>query len=145
MRLRARSKTVSSAVPWRTRTPQLEPRWSWMGLRWPFRQQRTSAWYAGPVCRRLRREAAGAGGVVDGPPLAVPPAEDERLVRRPGVQEVAAVAVAVELHERPHVVERDPDFRQGAFQLGKRDALAPGVELLEDPAERGRHEPHRES
>ena len=41
---RVRSKTVSRASPERTRTPQLEPAWSWIGLRCPFRQHRTSAW-----------------------------------------------------------------------------------------------------
>src|SRR5215468_9941141 len=55
----ARAKSVSVATPRRTLTPQREPRWLWIGLRWPLRQQSTSAWYAGPLCTRLRKYRAG--------------------------------------------------------------------------------------
>ena len=41
--LGANSKKVCVSVPRRTRTAQQEPRWSWMGERWPFFQHRTQA------------------------------------------------------------------------------------------------------
>ena len=44
MPLGARPNTVSVATPRSTLTPQCEPRWLWIGLRCPLRQQRTSAW-----------------------------------------------------------------------------------------------------
>jgi len=85
--------------------------------------------------------AARAAVVVDRAPLPIPPTQDERLVSRPRVQEIAAIALFAEFQEGPRVVERDREAAQRALQLGQRDAFAPRVELLENPAERGRHGP----
>ena len=77
--------------------------------------------------------------IVDRTPLAVPPAQDERLVGRPRVHEVAPIAFGAERHERPDVLERDREAAERAFQFVQRNALLPRVELLEELVERRRH------